>query len=52
MRRLPLARRKQPLASDVRLGVKLRRPQYEHMFSALPSNSDIAHEVGTSHLCQ
>ncbi len=24
------------------LGVKLRRTQYEHMFSALPSNSDIA----------
>jgi len=24
------------------LRVKLRRTQYEHMFSALPSNSDIA----------
>src|SRR5882762_5895177 len=27
---------------EVTLWVKLRRPQYEHMFSALPSNSDIA----------
>src|SRR6202158_4238219 len=27
---------------ECRLWVKLRRTQYEHMFSALPSNSDIA----------
>jgi hypothetical protein len=30
------------LAPGCRLRVKLRRTQYEHMFSALPSNSDIA----------
>ena len=31
--------------ADLRLWVKLRRTQCEHMFSALPSNSDIARRI-------
>src|SRR6266403_5176084 len=43
---------RQPEKTFSTASVKLRRTQCEHMFSALPSNSDMPDAVGMSQTCQ